>query len=424
MTGRIGGVTMEYVRGLFGIAGLVLIAFLFSENKRGISWRIVGIGLGLQVAIALILLKVPFISHAFLYLNRAVVALQDATKAGTSFVFGYVGGGDAPFHVTNAGALSILAFQSLALILVIGALSALLWHWRVLPMIVKGFSWALQRTLGIGGAVGVSSAANIFVGMVESPLLVKPYIPRLTKSEMFVVMTVGLATIAGTMMILYATIVGKMLPNAIAHLLIASMINVPAAIMVARIMVPEERDAKRTEGEPEIHYAGSMDAITRGTSEGLGLYLNVIAMLIVLVALVALANSVLSLLPDIGGHAITLQRILGVIMAPYVWLMGVPWHEATTAGGLMGTKIVLNEFIAYTDMANLPTGALSHNTEIILTYAFCGFANFGSLGIMLGGLISMAPERRSEIAGLGLRSIVSGTLATSFTGTIVGLMHI
>jgi CNT family concentrative nucleoside transporter len=415
---------MEYVRGIFGIAVLVLIAYLFSESKRRVSWRIVGIGLGLQVAIALILLKIPVVSHAFLYLNRAVVALQDSTRAGTSFVFGYVGGGDAPFAVTNAGALSILAFQSLALILVIGGLSALLWHWRVLPMIVKGFSWALQRTLGIGGAVGVASAANIFVGMVESPLLVKPYIPRLTRSEMFIVMTVGLATIAGTMMVIYATIIGKLIPNAIAHLLIASMINVPAAIMVARIMVPEAKDAAGTEGEPQIHYAGSMDAITRGTGEGLGLYLNVIAMLIVLVALVALANAILSLFPAVGGEAITLQRILGLIMAPYVWLMGVPWHDAMTAGGLMGTKIILNEFIAYSNMANLAPGTLSHNTEIILTYAFCGFANFGSLGIMLGGLIAMAPERRSEIAGLGLRSIVSGTLATSFTGAIVGLMHI
>ncbi len=415
---------MEYLRGLLGIAVLILIAFAFSENKRGVRWRIVGVGVGMQVVIALVLLKIPLISHAFLYLNRAVIALQDATRAGTSFVFGYVGGGDAPFAVTNAGAMTVLAFQSLALILVIGGLSALLWHWRILPLIVKAFSWALQRTLGIGGAVGVASAANIFVGMVESPLLVKPYIPRLTKSEMFVVMTVGLATIAGTMMVLYATIVSGILPNAIAHLLVASMINVPAAIMIARIMVPEVEGAKGTEGEPEIHYAGSMDAITRGTSEGLALFLNVIAMLVVLVALIALANSALSLLPDIGGQAITLQRILGVIMAPYVWLMGIPWQEATTAGSLMGTKIVLNEFIAYTEMVKLPMGTLSRNSEIILTYAFCGFANFGSLGIMLGGLISMAPERRSEIAGLGLRSIVSGTLATSLTGTIVGLMHI
>ena len=415
---------MEYLRGLLGIAVLVLIAFSFSENKRNVSWRIVGIGIGMQVVIALVLLKIPAVSHAFLYLNRAVVALQDATRSGTSFVFGYVGGGATPFDVTNAGALSILAFQSLALILVVGGLSALLWHWRILPMVVKGFSWALQKTLGIGGAVGVASAANIFIGMVESPLLVKPYIPRLTKSEMFMVMTVGLATIAGTMMVIYATIVSSILPNAIAHLLIASMINVPAAIMIARIMVPEVKGAQGTEGEPEINYSGSMEAITRGTSDGLALYLNVIAMLIVLVALVALANAVLSLLPDIGGQAITLQRILGLIMAPYVWLMGIPWHEAATAGSLMGTKIVLNEFIAYTDMAKLPMGTLSHNSEIILTYAFCGFANFASLGIMLGGLISMAPERRAEIAGLGLRSIVSGTLATSLTGTIVGLMHI
>jgi len=258
--------------------------------------------------------------------------------------------------------------------------------------------------------------------MVESPLLVKPYISRLTRSELFVVMTVGMATIAGTMLVLYATTIAPVVDDAAAHLLIASVISAPAGIMFAHIMVPEEPAAEKTEGEPEIEYHSSMEAITRGTSEGLNLYLYIIAMLVVVVALVALVNSILGLFPDVLGGPITLQRILGVIMAPYVWLLGVPWSEAATAGQLMGTKTVLNEFLAYLDLAALPEGSLSPKSTLIMTYALCGFANFQSLGIMLAGLISMAPERRSEIAGLGLKSIVSGTFATSLTGAIVGIL--
>ncbi len=415
---------MQYAQGLSGIAALLMIAWTFGERRGAVRWRRVAIGLGLQVGLAVLFLKVQALSNVFLVLNHVVMALQDATRAGTSFVFGFVGGGVVPFEVTAPQALFVLAFQSLALIILIGALSALLWYWRILPLIVNGFSWALQRTLGIGGAVGVASAANVFVGMVEAPLLVKPYIARLSRSELFIVMTVGLATIAGTMMVLYATIVNAILPNAIAHLLSASIINVPGAILVAHLMVPEEPAAVRTEGAPALSYSSSMDAIARGTSEGLSLYLNVIAMLLVLVALVALANMLLGALPEIAGAPITLQRILGVILAPFVWLMGVPWAETATAGALMGTKVVLNEFLAYTDMVNLPPAMLSPRSEIIMTYAMCGFANLGSLGIMLGGLIGMAPERRSEIADLGFRSLIAGTLATSLTGAIVGLMQI
>lgn len=413
---------MIYVQGVIGVGVLVGIAWGLSENRRAVNWRTIGVALAAQLGLAVLLLKVDIVRAGFSYLNDAVLALQAATLEGTSFVFGYLGGDAAPFEVVNPGASFILAFQSLPLVLVIAALSAVLWHWRILPAVVRGFAWALQRTLGVGGAVGVSSAANIFVGMVEAPLLVKPYIQRLSRAEMFMVMTTGMATIAGTMLVLYATTIAPILENAVAHLLIASVISAPAAIMFAQLMVPEVRGAAKTEGEPEISYSSAMEAVTRGTSEGLSLWLYIIAMLIVLVALVALVNAVLGLFPDIGGAPLTLQRILGTVMAPYVWLMGIPWEEAPVAGQLMGTKTVLNEFLAYLDMAALAPGTLSPRSQLIMSYALCGFANFGSLGIMLAGLISMAPERRAEIAGLGLKSIVSGTLATSLTGAIVGLI--
>jgi len=413
---------MIYLQGLFGILVLIGIAWGVSENRRGVDWRVAGVALVVQFAVAAALLKVPFIRALFVYLNDGVLALQAATLEGTKFVFGYVGGDTPPFTVTNAGANFILAFQSLPLVLVVGALSALLWYWRVLPVIVNAFAWALKKTLGVGGAVGVTAAANIFVGMIEAPLLVKPYISRLTRSEMFVVMTVGMATIAGTMLVLYATAVSAFLENAIAHLLIASIISAPAAIMISLIMVPADPGDPGTEGEPEVSYSSSMEAITRGAQEGLNLFLYIIAMLIVLVALVALVNSILGLLSAFHGAAITLQRVLGWIMAPFVWLMGIPWSEAQVAGQLMGVKIVLNEFIAYLQMAALPEGTLSQHSRFVMTYALCGFANFGSLGIMLAGLIAMAPERRAEIAGLGLKSILSGTLATAMTGAIAGLI--
>ena len=413
---------MIYVQGIFGIAVMIGIAWGVSENRRGVNWRVIAVSLIVQFILALALLKVPFVRSLFQYLNDAVLALQAATAQGTQFVFGYLAGGDMPFAVTNAGANFILAFQALPLVLVLGGLSALLWHWRVLPVIVNGFAWALKRTLGVGGAVGVTAAANIFVGMVEAPLLVRPYIARLTRSEMFVVMTVGMATIAGTMMILYSTAISSIVPDAVAHLLIASIISAPAAIMIALVMVPSKAGEDGTEGEPEVKYASSMEAITRGTQEGLNLFLYIIAMLVAFVALVALVNSILGVLPDVGGAPITLERLLGLVMAPFVWLMGIPWHEAHVAGQLMGVKVVLNEYLAYLQMAALPDGSLSARSELIMAYALCGFANFGSLGIMLAGLIAMAPERRAEIAGLGMKSLLSGVLATSITGAIVGLM--
>jgi len=289
---------------------------------------------------------------------------------------------------------------------------------------VKAFAWALQRTMGVGGAVGVSTTANIFVGMIEAPLFIRPYLARLSRSELFVVMTGGMASIAGTVMALYATFLAGVVPDAIGHLLVASILSAPAAIMVAKLMIPEEGGGTGdSSAMPPSPDQSTMDAITRGTVEGIVLLTNVIAMLLVLVALVALANMILGLRPAVGDAPVTLERMLGWIMAPVVWLVGIPWSEAPTAGALMGTKTVLNELLAYLQMKNLPDGALSDRSRLIMVYALCGFANFGSLGIMLGGLSAMVPERRREIVGMGLKSIVSGTLATLITGAIVGIVQ-
>jgi CNT family concentrative nucleoside transporter len=308
-------------------------------------------------------------------------------------------------------------------------LTTLLFYWRILPPVVRGLAWVLERTLGIGGAVGLSTAANIFLGMVEAPLFIRPYLAQLTRSELFLVMTGGMAGIAGTVLVLYATLLAPLISDAGAHFVIASVLGAPAAILISLIMVPETIDVKndgtsadpRLADDPDLHAASTMDAIVKGTTAGLELLLNIVAMLIVLVALVHLANSILGLLPDLNGP-ITLQRLLGIVMAPVCWLMGLPWSQAVPAGSLMGTKTVLNELIAYVDFSRLGTDTLDPRSRLIMLYAMCGFANFGSLGIMVGGLGTMAPERRAEINSLGLKSIVSGTLTTCLMGAIVGVL--
>jgi CNT family concentrative nucleoside transporter len=413
---------MLILQSAFGFAALIALAWAVSENRRNVRWKTVAAGAVLQIALGFLLLKIPLIKEAFVSLNHVLLAIEKAAQAGTSFVFGYLGGGPLPFGESHPGASFVLAFRALPLILVVGALSALLFHWRVLPLIVKGFSRLLEKTMGVGGAVGVSASANVFVGMIEAPLFIRPYLKEMTRGELFAVMTAGMATIAGTVMFLYASFLSRAIPDALGQILIASIISAPAAITVAALMVPG--DDRVTSGNivPPQQAENSMDAVTKGTLQAVELLINIIAMLIVLVALVSLANQIVGLLPEIGGKPVTLQRILGVLMAPLVWLAGVPWPEAQTAGALMGTKTILNELIAYLDLAALPEDALSPRSRVIMTYALCGFANLGSLGIMIGGMGTMVPERRGEIVSLGFRSIVSGTLATLMTGAVVGML--
>lgn len=409
----------------FGLVLFIGLAWALSENRRAFSWRAVLVGLALQVGLALLLLRLPASQAGLIALNDAVEALTEATRAGTGFVFGYIGGGPTPFEVTAPQSSFVLAFQALPLVLVMSALSALLWHWGILGGITRGLGYVLQKTMGIGGAVGLASAANAFVGMVEAPLLIRPYLERLTRSELFMTMTVGLATVSGTVLVLYASILSPIVPGALGQILIASLISLPAGILIARLLVPEEPHARPTgigDDVPLLEYQSSMDAVTRGTFEGLQLLLNIMAMLIVMVALVALTNILLALLPDIADAPLTLQRMLGWVFAPLVWAMGVPPEEIYVAGQLMGTKTILNEFIAYIDLTALPAGTLSDRSTLIMVYALCGFANFGSVGILIGGMTALIPSRRQEIVTLGTRAIVSGTLATSMTGAVIGLI--
>ena len=410
------------IQSMAGLLVFVVLAWVMSENRKKVSIKTVVAGLAIQLAVGIVLLKVPFFRDFFLLLNRIVLSLEESTAAGTSFVFGYLGGGALPFDEKFPGSSFILAFRALPLILLISALSSLLFYWKILPLIVKGFAKFMQKTMRLGGAEGLGVSANIFVGMIESPLFIRPYLKDMTRSELFALMTCGMATIAGTVMVLYASILGSVIPDVMGHILTASIISVPAAVTVSKIMIPEI--GKPSSGElisPE-ESVSPMDAITKGTIQGIQLLVNIIAMLIVLVALVHLVNLLLGLLPQISGRKITLQLILGCVMSPVVWLMGIPWDEALTAGSLMGTKTILNEFIAYIDMSRLAEGALSPKSLMIMTYAMCGFANPGSLGIMIGGMGTMVPQRRNEIVLLGFRSIIAGTLATCMTGAVVGIL--
>lgn len=392
------------------MAGLLALAWAASENRRAIPWRAVVVGTALLLILALVFLKIPLVKGAFLKTNDLLLVLERATQAGTSVVFGYLGGGPAPFAVTDQSAVFVLAFRALPLVLVTSALSALLFYWRILPAIVRALSFVLERAMRVGGVVGLSTAANVFVGMVEAPLFVRPYLARVSRGELFAIMVGGMASIAGTVLFLYGSILSRVQPDAVAHLLIASLLSAPAALVIAFLMVPPGTTTGDVAMKSEA--SGSMDALTRGTLEGAQLLLNIVAMLVVFIALVALVNLVIA--------PYTLQGALGWALAPLAWLAGIPWGEARAAGSLLGTKTVINELVAYLDLASMKD--LSERSRLLLTYALCGFANFGSLGIMIGGLGTMSPQRRGEIVDLGIKSIVAGTLATCLTAATVALI--
>jgi concentrative nucleoside transporter, CNT family len=417
---------------LLGLIAIPLIAWVLSERRGALAparlVRIVGMGLALQLVIAGVMLNVASVRIAFDWAASAVTALQVATKAGMQLVFGYLAGAPAPFESSRPENSFILAFHALPLILLISALSQLLYHWGILQRIVRAVGWGLRRSLGVSGPVGTSAAANIFVGMVEAPLLVRPYLAGMSRAGLFATMTVGMAGVAGTVLAIYATLVEPTLPGAAGHLIVASVISVPAALMLSELMVPEDGAQAKAPAEEGTDIViddpprSSMDAVAQGTWEGVILLANVTAMLIVAVALVALANQLLGLAAAPFGLSLTFERMLGWLFAPLAWLAGIPWAECTAAGALLGVKTVLNEFVAYLQLAATPPAQLSDRSRLILTYALCGFANFGSLGIMIGGIGAMIPQRRAEVASLGAKTIVSGTLATLMTGAVVGLL--
>ncbi len=409
------------MQAILGIAALTGVAWLLSEDRQQVNWRLVAAGLSLQVVVALLLLKVPLLSELLLGANGLVLAVERATQAGTSFVFGYLGGGEPPFRVDVESAAYLLAFRVLPQILIFSVLVAVLWHWRILPFVIRAFGALLRRVLGVGGPVGTVGAASLFLGMVEVPLIVRAHLAGLSRSELFSIMTCGMATVAGSVMVLYASVLQDVIEGALGHIMVASVINVVGAIVISRIIIPGAAGTEAAPVPASLNYSSTMDAITRATTDGLRLVVNVGAMLIVLVSLVALINQGLGVI-DFGGAPLTLERILGWFFAPVAWLVGIPWAEARVAGGLLGTKLVLNELVAYLQLAALEPDVLSAHSRLVLTYALCGFTNFGSLGILIGGMSTLVPQRRSDLLDLGYKCLISGTLVSCFTGALIGLI--
>jgi CNT family concentrative nucleoside transporter len=411
------------LQALLGIVVFVALAMPLSRNWRRIDWKLVSIAIALQFAICLLLLKAPLVKEWLLYANRAVGALGDATLKGTSFVYGYLGGGTAPFTVTNPGAAVTFAFQVLPLVIVMSALSALLWYWKILPLVIRGIAAVFERALGTRGPAGLVATANIFLGQTEAPLLVRPYLARMSRYELLLVMTAGMATIAGSVMVIYSSMLGPLFEGVLGQLITKSIMSVPAAVLFAHVMIPDDADSRQEVQQPPRIYESAMDAITRGTSDGLQLYLHILAILIVLTAFVALANGAVAAgLPDVAGAPLTLERVAGWIFAPIAWLMGIPWAEAPTAGSLLGIKSVLNEFIAFIQLSAMPADALSERSRLILIYGLCGFANLASIGIQISGIGTLCPERRGDLIALAWPAFVGATLASCMTGCVVGIV--
>lgn len=418
---------LDNARAILGALAVMLVAWTFGGFRR-FPLRVVLAALVLELALVLAMFGIPPFRTGLQSLSGVVDALAAATRSGSSFVFGYIGGGATPFAVAEPNNMSILAFQALPLILVVSALSAVFWHWGILQLVCKGFAFVFRRLMSLSGPASLGVAANIFLGMVEAPILIRPYLKRMTRSELFAVMTAGLATVAGTVLVLYAAMLEPVLPGATGHVVAASILNAPSAVLIAALMVsplakPNPEPVPSDVGEPveEHHHASTIDALVTGVGEGLKLYLSVIAMLLVFVALVALANSILGIIPDVGGAPLSVERVFGWVFMPVTWVIGVPWSEAGATGGIYGVKTVLNEFIAYQQLT-AASGTISARSTLIMTYALCGFANFGALGIMLAGLTTMAPGRRKDILELGPRSLISGSLATLLTGSVVAAM--
>lgn len=408
------------MQALVGLPLFLLLAWALSEARRQVDYRAIAIGLVLQFALAVLFLNVEWIAASLASVNAVVAALEAATMQGTTFLFGYLGGGDAPFTINETSATYLFAFRVLPQVIVFSVVIAILWYWRVLPAFVRGFGWVLKRSLGISGALGTAGAASLFLGMVETPLVIRAYLRTLTRSEYFTVMTFGMSTVAGSVMVLYANVLQGVLPGVVGHILTASVLNVIGASYVARMLIPEDDTTPATDSSSiGLHYRSFMDAVSTGTTDGLQLAVNVGASLLVLISLVALVNGMLGFVtPDLS-----LQQLFGWLFAPIAWLIGVPWQEAVDAGALLGVKLVLNELVAYLQLAELQS-EFSVETRFILIYALCGFANFGSLGILLGGLATLVPERREETLKIAPKSLISGTIVSWITTSIVVIVSL
>jgi CNT family concentrative nucleoside transporter len=412
----------DNARALIGIALIIGIAWGFSENRKAFPWKIALGAVGIQFAFALILFGIPIIREVLFAANTLVDGLIAATAYGTAFVFGPVFGTQAGWEGLTGQAGPIFAIHLLPLIIVVAALSAILWHWHILRWVTKGFAFVFRRFLGLGGATSLAVSANVFMGMTEAPVLVKPYIKGMTRSEVFILMTVGFATVAGSVLVLYGVFLKDVLPNALGQLLAASLIAAPAAVAMALIMVPETIEEKQRAHEPDFEYESTMDAFATGASDGLKILANIITMLIAAFALLYLVNLGLGALPIVNGAALSIERILGWVFSPLMYMIGVPMGEAAQSGSLMGVKTVLTEFVAFLQLSGAEGKGLSPRTTMITAHAICGFANFGSIGILIGGLSIIEPARRTTFLELAWKTLLAGTLATCMSGAVVGAL--
>ncbi len=403
-----------------GFIGLVALAIPFSDNFKTINYRYVLYGILAQIILAVILLKLPFVVSFFEILGNGVVILQQATQEGANFVFGYPPtDSSSPYR----SLLETFAFGVLPYIIVMACISAILWYWGVLPFIVNLISRACQKLFNIGGPVGLGAAANIFVGQVEAPLLIRPYVSKLSNKELLILMTAGMATVAGSVMVALIAILESSFinQNLIQHFITASVLSVPAAIMYANIMIPSNTITDFDENKVPKVYNSTMDAVTRGSSDGASIAFSVGTILIAVIALVFIANSILGFVSSQFGFDLSIEIILGYLFAPIAWLMGIPWDEAIIAGELLGIKTTLNEFVAYPGLATVDNGELSERSKLITFYSLCGFANLSSVGILISGITAMAPERKDDLIKVSLKALVGATLASCMTGLIVGI---
>lgn len=417
---------MPILHSAFGYLVLLVIAWLSGRRSRTIPWKTLGVATLLQLALTGLLLQPVLRNPIFALIGHFTSLLKKtALKANQSLLFS---GLSSDSFAGEHG--HVFALEIAATLIFVASLSRILYHYGILPWLIARLSRIMQKLMGISSAESVGMAANIFLGMTEAPLLIRPYVARLTESELFCLMTGGMATIAGTVMVIYATILGDVHPDIAGHLFVASLISAPAAIAVAKLMIPETNKTE-TAGEqvelPRKDTLNGLDAAARGAVEGMHLVLNVLAMLIAFIGLVALANYGISwadgLINGAASGTWSMEAATGVLFHPLVWLMGIPWAEARIVGQLMGLKTILNEFVAYLALSQHAgeASALSSRSFIIATYALCGFANFGSVAIMIGGIGGIAPERRGDLARLGLRSLIAGTIATMLTGCVIGL---
>ena len=411
---------------LTGLLLTMVICWLLSENKRRFPWLLALGAIGVQIGLVLLLFGIPAAQVALRGVGVAIDGLGASTQDGVRFVFGFLAGGpDQPYAVNSPASLFIFAFHVLPVILVVCALAALLWHWRILKWITQGFGIVFEKTMGLRGPPALATAATVFMGQVEGPIFIRSYLPKLSRSELFMLIAVGMACVSGSTMVAYATILKDVLPNAASHVLTASIISAPAGVLLARILVPRTPETEVTEPlspEEDKVYESSVDALIKGTSDGLSIVLNVAATLIVFVAIVAMLNGLLGLLPNVGGAPPSVERGLGVVFAPLAWAMGVRWADAPTAGSLLGVKLVLTEFTAFIRMGAMPAAAIDERTRVIMTYALCGFANIASVGINVAGYSVLVPERRQEIMGMVWKAMMCGFLATCLTASVVGAM--